>query len=111
MAAGTPVHGRDRGSSRRKQGNRGAEPYYIKQDGEIRYVIRKSLAQLQPTDIDKMIDDAVRDRVREAIDEVGFKTAMNPDEYTIWKMCIRDRSPTVQESLFPISRAVLIVRI
>ncbi|MCS2303684.1 MULTISPECIES: hypothetical protein [Bacteroides] len=27
MAAGTPVHGRDRGSSRRKQGNRGAEPY------------------------------------------------------------------------------------
>lgn len=56
----------------------------IKQDGEIRYVIRKSLAQLQPTDIDKIIDDAVRDRVREAIDEVGFKTAMNPDEYTIW---------------------------
>ena len=49
----------------------------IKQDGEIRYVIRKSLAQLQPTDIDKIIDDAVRDRVREAIDEVGFKTAMN----------------------------------
>ena len=44
----------------------------------------KSLAQLQPTDIDKIIDDAVRDRVREAIDEVGFKTAMNPDEYTIW---------------------------
>jgi len=39
---------------------------------------------LQPTDIDKIIDDAVRDRVREAIDEVGFKTAMNPDEYTIW---------------------------
>lgn len=56
----------------------------IKQDGEIHYVIRKSLAQLQPTDIDKIIDDAVRDRVREAIDEVGFKTAMNPDEYTIW---------------------------
>ena len=39
---------------------------------------------MQPTDIDKIIDDAVRDRLREAIDEVGFKSAMNPDEYTIW---------------------------
>ena len=56
----------------------------IERDGEIRYVVRKTLGQLQPGDIDKIVDDTVRDRVREAIDEVGFKTATNPDEYTIW---------------------------
>ena len=49
-----------------------------------RRVVRKSIKLLQPTDIDKIVDDAVRDRVRMAIDEVGFKTAINPDEYTIW---------------------------
>lgn len=62
------------------------ETFYgaIERQGEIRYVVRKALAQLQPSDIDKIVDDAVRDRVREAIDEVGFKTAINSDEYTIW---------------------------
>ena len=62
------------------------ETYYgaIKREGEVRYVVRKALGQLQPGDIEKIVDDAVRDRVREAIDEVGFKTAMNSDEYTIW---------------------------
>ncbi len=62
------------------------ETFYgaIEREGEIRYVVRKALAQLQPGDIDKIVDDAVRDRVREAIDEVGFKTAMNAGEYTIW---------------------------
>ncbi len=62
------------------------ETFYgaIEREGEIRYVVRKALGQLQPGDIDKIVDDAVRDRVREAIDEVGFKTAMNPDEYTVW---------------------------
>lgn len=56
----------------------------IQRDGEIRYVVRKSLAALKPADIDKIIDDTVKARIKEAIDEVGFKTAMNPDEYTIW---------------------------
>ena len=62
------------------------ETFYgaIKREDEIRYVVRKSIKLLQPTDIDKIVDDAVRDRVRMAIDEVGFKTAINPDEYTIW---------------------------
>ena len=56
----------------------------IEREGEIRYVVRKSLGQLQPGDVDKIVDDAVRERVREAIEAVGFKTAMNADEYTIW---------------------------
>lgn len=62
------------------------ETFYgaIEREGEIRYVARKALGQLQPGDIDKIVDDVVRDRVREAIDEVGFKTAINSDEYTIW---------------------------
>lgn len=62
------------------------ETFYgaIERNGDIRYVVRKALGQLQPGDIDKIVDDAVRDRVREAIDEVGFKTATNPDEYTVW---------------------------
>lgn len=62
------------------------ETFYgaIERDGEIRYVVRKVLGQLQPGDIDKIVDDTVRDHIREAIDEVGFKTAMNPEEYTIW---------------------------
>ena len=62
------------------------ETFYgaIERDGEIRYVVRKSLGQLQPGDIDKIVDDAVRTRINEAINEVDFKTAMNPDEYTIW---------------------------
>ncbi len=62
------------------------ETFYgaIKREDEIRYVVRKSIKLLQPSDIDKIVDDAVRNRVRMAIDEVGFKTAINPDEYTIW---------------------------
>ena len=56
----------------------------IEREGEIRYVVRKSLEQLQPGDENKIVDDAVRERVREAIEAVGFKTAMNADEYTIW---------------------------
>ena len=62
------------------------ETFYgaIEREGGIRYVVRKALGQLQPGDIDKIVDDAVRDRVREAVAAVGFKTATNPDEYTIW---------------------------
>lgn len=56
----------------------------IEREGEIRYVVRKSLGQLQPGDENKIVDEVVRERVREAIEAVGFKTAMNADEYTIW---------------------------
>lgn len=56
----------------------------IRRDDEIKYVVRKSLDQLQLNDIAKIVDDAVRQRVEEAIEAVGFKTAMNPQEHTIW---------------------------
>lgn len=56
----------------------------IKRNDEIKYVVRKSLDQLQPADVEKIVDEAVKQKVKEAIDDVGFKTAMNPAEHTIW---------------------------
>lgn len=56
----------------------------IERDNEIRYVVRKSLDQLQPADVEKIVDEAVKQKVREAVETVGFKTAMNPQEHTIW---------------------------
>ena len=55
----------------------------IKRDDEIKYVVRKALGALSSADIDKIVDDAVRQKVKEAIDAVGFKEAMS-DTYTIW---------------------------
>ena len=62
------------------------ETFYgaIEREGVICYVVRKSLGQLERDDVNKIVDDAVRARVQEAIDEVGFKKAINSDEYTIW---------------------------
>ena len=49
----------------------------IKRDDEVRYVVRKSLDSLQPTDVDKIVDDAVRECVKAAIEREGFKKAMS----------------------------------
>lgn len=56
----------------------------IERDGEIRYVVRKALDQLQPADVEKIVDEAVRQKVREAIELYGFKDATNPSQCTIW---------------------------
>lgn len=56
----------------------------IKREDEVKYVVRKSLGQLQQSDVDKIVDDVVKSRVKEAIREVGFAKAMDPEEYTIW---------------------------
>ena len=53
----------------------------IMKHDEIRYVIRKSLDLLKPEDIEKIVDDTVREKVREAISQKGFKEAMSG---TIW---------------------------
>ena len=57
--------------------------YYgaIMKDAEIRYVIRKSLADLEKEDIYKIVDDVVREKVQEAVRQKGFKEAMSG---TIW---------------------------
>ena len=49
----------------------------IKRDDEIKYVVRKSLSSLQPADVDKIVDDAVRECVKAAIERDGFKVAMS----------------------------------
>ena len=56
----------------------------IMRNDEIKHVVRKSLDQLQPADVEKIVDDAVKQKVKDAIECVGFKTAMNPAEHTIW---------------------------
>lgn len=50
----------------------------IKLEGEEkeRYVVRKRLSDLKPEYIDKIVDDAVRQKVREAVERHGFKEAM-----------------------------------
>lgn len=55
------------------------ETFYgaIKRNEEIRYVVRKALDALQPTDVDKIVDDAVRECVKAAIAREGFKEAMS----------------------------------
>lgn len=55
----------------------------IKRDDEIKYVIRKSISQLKKTDIDKIVDDTVREKVKAAIKEVGLEKAISPG-YVIW---------------------------
>ncbi|GHV01125.1 hypothetical protein FACS1894159_08390 [Bacteroidia bacterium] len=48
----------------------------IMHEGELKHVVRKSLRDLKETDIAKIVDPAVRERVQQAIDERGFKQAM-----------------------------------
>ena len=49
----------------------------IKRDDEIKYVVRKPLDALQPADVDKIVDEAVRACVKEAIEREGFKEAIS----------------------------------
>ena len=49
----------------------------IKRDDEIKYVVRKPLDALQPADVDKIVDEAVRACVKAAIEREGFKEAMS----------------------------------
>lgn len=48
----------------------------IKRDDDIKYVIRKKLSDLKKEDVDKIVDDAVRQKVKQAVERLGFKEAM-----------------------------------
>ena len=50
----------------------------IKRGDEIKYVVRKALNQLQQSDIDKIVDDVVREKVA-----VGFKKTVDSTEKAI----------------------------
>lgn len=81
-AAGEPIY--MQGDTARRRLHQDTFYGAIKRDDEIKYVVRKSLGDLKASDIDKIVDEAVKTRVKEAVDKVGFAKAMNPDEYTIW---------------------------
>lgn len=61
------------------------ETFYgaIKREDEIRYVVRKSLADLKLTDIDKIVDPEVRLRIEKAVKADGLETVKRTD-YTVW---------------------------
>lgn len=56
----------------------------IKRDDEIKHVVRKALNQLQQSDVDKIVDDVVREKVKEAVESVGFKKAVDSTKHQIW---------------------------
>lgn len=49
----------------------------IKKDEEVKFVVRKSLQDLSESDVDKIVDDSVRECVRKSILELGFKNAIS----------------------------------
>ncbi len=57
------------------------DTYYgaIERDGEIKYVVRKPLSSLKETDVENIVDDIVRQKVKDAIKVKGFKEAMSGD--------------------------------
>lgn len=59
------------------------DTYYgaIERDGEIKYVVRKLLSSLKESDVENIVDDAVKEKVKQAIAEKGFKKAMEEDIY------------------------------
>ena len=59
------------------------DTYYgaIERHGEIKYVVRKSLSTMKESDVENIVDDAVKEKVKQAIAEKGFKDAMAGDIY------------------------------
>ncbi|MBR6030806.1 MAG: CRISPR-associated protein Csn1 [Bacteroidaceae bacterium] len=57
--------------------------YYgaIERNGQIKYVIRKELRSIKENDIENIVDDVVKEKVKRAIAEKGFKKAMEEDIY------------------------------
>ena len=82
------------------------DTYYgaIERDGEIRYVIRKTLSSLKESDVENIVDETVKEKVKQAIAEKGFKEAMAGDifmnkEKGIKIKKVRCYAPTVTNPL------------
>ncbi len=56
----------------------------IMQNGETKYVFRKSLRTLEEKDIDKIVDPVVRQKVRDAVDEHGIKWINDVDNNHVY---------------------------
>ena len=53
----------------------------IERDGEVKYVVRKMLSTLKETDVENIVDEVVKQKVKDAITAKGFKEAMTGDIY------------------------------
>ncbi len=73
--AGKPIY--MQGDSSRGALNKATFYGAIKRNNEIRYVIRKSVSSLKPEDIDKIVDDVVRNKIQDAVKQKGFKNAIS----------------------------------
>ena len=66
------------------RGSLHSDTYYgaIEKDGEIRYVVRRALSSLEKmTEVDNIVDETVKERVKAAIAEKGFKEAVSGTIY------------------------------
>ena len=82
------------------------DTYYgaIEKDGDIKYVVRKPLSAMKESDVENIVDDAVKAKVKQAIAEKGFKDAMAGDIYMneakgILIKKVRCYTPTVTQPL------------
>lgn len=82
------------------------DTYYgaIERDGEIKYVVRKGLSSLKESDVENIVDEVVKEKVKQAIAEKGFKEAMAGDifmnkEKGILIKKVRCFTPTVTNPL------------
>lgn len=59
------------------------DTYYgaIEKNGEVKYVVRKSLSALKDTDVKNIVDDTVRGIVEDAIKQYGFKKTIEGPIY------------------------------
>ncbi len=57
------------------------DTYYgaIEREGEIKYVVRKDLSILKENDVENIVDATVKEKIKQAIAEKGFKEAMAGD--------------------------------
>ena len=66
------------------RGSLHSDTYYgaIEKDGEIRYVVRRALSSLEKmTEVDNIVDEIVKEKVKAAIAEKGFKEAVSGTIY------------------------------
>ncbi len=99
-------HGKKLAKGDSARGSLHNDTYYgaIECDGQIKYVVRKELGSLKESDVNNIVDDVVRDIVKTAIAEKGFKKAMEEDifmnkEKGIKIKKVRCYTPTVTDPL------------
>lgn len=82
------------------------ETFYgaIMKDNEIKYVIRKSLSSLEESDVEKIVDETIKQCVKDAIKAEGFKAAMSKPicfnkEKGVYIKKVRIYAPSVKQPI------------